>query len=230
MNGRATVAGPLIELVCVSREYEQARVVALDEVSLNIGQGEHLSIIGASGSGKSTLLHILGLLDRPSAGRYVFDGIDTAQLSTSAVCDLRAQGMGFVFQAFYLLSYKTVLENVLLATLYSMVPRGERVNRARQALERVGLADRADFFPPQLSGGERQRAAVARAIVASPRVLLADEPTGNLDTRNARDVLSIFDELHAGGLTLVVVTHDPAIAQRAERRVEIADGRLVELM
>ncbi|NTW40130.1 MAG: ABC transporter ATP-binding protein [Cellulomonadaceae bacterium] len=220
---------PLMELREVSRTYDAAGVRALDRVSLTIGEGEYVSVIGASGSGKSTLLHVLGLLDRPSEGDYLFDGISTGALSEAALSKLRGGRIGFVFQAFHLIPHRTVLENVLLATVYSGVPRRERRERALHALERVHMLKRADFLPIHLSGGERQRAAVARAVVASPRVLFADEPTGNLDTLNSVSVLDLFDDLHASGLTLVVVTHDAAVSARAQRRIAATDGHVVEM-
>ena len=220
---------PLIELREVSRAFGAAGVQALDRVSMRVDQGEHISIIGASGSGKSTLLQILGLLDRPSSGEYLLGGFSTSDLGESRLSELRGRKIGFVFQAFHLIPHRTVLENVLLATAYSGVPRSERRDRALRALERVHLLGRADFLPTQLSGGERQRTAVARAVVISPPLLLADEPTGNLDTVNSRSVLDIFDELHTEGLTLIVVTHNSEVSARAQRCVEIVDGRLAEL-
>ncbi|WP_425460904.1 ABC transporter ATP-binding protein [Klugiella xanthotipulae] len=184
--------------------------------------------MGPSGSGKSTRLNLLGLLDRPSGGDYLLDGIDTASLTEDERAHLRGSSIGFVFQSFHLLPARTVLDNVILATMYSGMPRGERERQARAALDRVNLSHRLDFVPGTLSGGERQRVAVARAVVTSPRLLLADEPTGNLDVTNSGEVMDLFDELHGEGLTLVVITHDDAVARRAEHQVRITDGTLVE--
>jgi putative ABC transport system ATP-binding protein len=204
-------------------------VHALHPSDLRVAAGDYLSIVGPSGSGKSTLLHLLGLLDRPTSGEYLLDGSPTSAATEAERSALRGGRIGFVFQQFHLLPHRSVLDNVLLATLYSGVPRAERRARALAALDRVHLGHRLDFLPTFLSGGERQRVAVARAVVSSPRVLLADEPTGNLDTHNSADVLDLFDELHADGLTLVVITHDLAVSARAQRRVRIADGRLTEM-
>ncbi|PZF80984.1 ABC transporter ATP-binding protein [Jiangella anatolica] len=200
------------------------RVEAVRDVDLSIGEGEYLSIIGPSGSGKSTLLHLLGLLDRPSHGTYLLDGVDVSTLSERRRTRVRGERIGFVFQAFHLLPHRTVLENVELAMLYQRTPRRQRTERARETLERVGLGHRLDFDPLTLSGGERQRVAIARALVARPSLLLADEPTGNLDSGNAASVLDLFDELHAEGLTLAVITHDDGVSARAQRRVRIVDG------
>ena len=229
----APVEGPapaVIELASLTRSFPgDPPVDALRSANLRIERGEYVSIIGPSGSGKSTLLHILGLLDRPTSGEYVLDGVPTGTAPEAERSALRGGRIGFVFQAFHLLPHRTVLDNVLLATLYSGVPRAERRDRALAALDRVHLSHRIDFLPTVLSGGERQRVAVARAVVASPRVLLADEPTGNLDTLNSAGVLDLFDELHRDGLTLVVITHDAAVSARAQRRVRIADGTLTEI-
>lgn len=223
-------AAPVIELRGVTRVFPGAPPVhALSETFLTVERGEYVSIIGPSGSGKSTLLHMLGLLDRPTDGDYYLDGLPTAALSETDRAALRGGRIGFVFQAFHLLPHRTVLDNVLLATLYSGVPRAERRERALAALDRVGLSHRLGFMPTVLSGGERQRVAVARAVVASPHVLLADEPTGNLDTVNTAGVLDLFDELHAEGLTLVVITHDDEVSRRAGRQVRIIDGNLTEV-
>lgn len=219
---------PVVELRQVSRVFP-GDVHALHPSDLVVGAGDYLSIVGPSGSGKSTLLHLLGLLDRPTAGEYLLDGEPTREMSEAGRSALRGGRIGFVFQQFHLLPHRTVLDNVLLATLYSGVPRAERRERALAALDRVHLGHRLGFLPTTLSGGERQRVAVARAVVAAPRVLLADEPTGNLDTENSAGVLDLFDELHGDGLTLVVITHDDVVSARAGRRVRITDGRLTEL-
>lgn len=201
-------------------------VEALKDVSLTIGNGEYVSIAGPSGSGKSTLLHVIGCLDRPTAGGYWLTDVDVVGLSDGKRAALRGQRIGFVFQAFHLLPYRSVLENVVTGLLYNRVPRRERRRRAREALEHVALMEREHFMPRLLSGGERQRVAIARALAAHPTLLLCDEPTGNLDTATTRSILDLFDRLVADGLTLVVVTHDPLVSDRATRRVNLIDGRL----
>ena len=221
---------PVVELVNVTRSFPgPPEVQALRAVNLRIEAGDYLSIVGPSGSGKSTMLNVLGLLDRPSVGEYHLDGQLTSLLSEDDRAAVRGGSIGFVFQAFHLLPHRSVLDNVLLATLYNGVPRAEREQRARDALDRVGLNHRVNFLPGTLSGGERQRVAVARAVVSSPRLLLADEPTGNLDATTSGEVMDLFEELHADGLTLVIITHDKAVAERAARRIRIADGQLSEL-
>ena len=202
-------------------------VHALRGVSLEIGPGEHVALMGPSGSGKSTLLHILGCLDRPSGGLYAFGGRDVGAWSEEERSRLRQREIGFVFQFFHLLPRLTALGNVELPMLFAGVESKERSERARKSLEAVGLAHRAGHRPDQLSGGERQRVAIARAVVMGPRVLLADEPTGNLDRHSAGEVMALLEALNAKGLTLVVVTHDPAIAARARRTVRLDDGRIV---
>lgn len=222
---------PVLELRALTRTFPgDPPVHALREANLVVERGQYVSIIGPSGSGKSTLLHLLGLLDRPTDGQYLLDGVPTGSLPEAERSALRGGRIGFVFQSFHLLAHRTVLENVMLATLYSGVPRRERRDRAIAAIERVGLGHRIGFSPPVLSGGERQRVAVARAVVAGPHVLLADEPTGNLDQATSAGVLDLFDELHADGLTLVVITHDPGVSARAQRRVRITDGVLTEVL
>jgi len=224
------VIPPVIDLRGLSRSFPgDPPVEALRRVDLTVQRGEYVSIVGPSGSGKSTLLHILGLLDRPTAGDFLLDGVSTATVSEHERARLRGGRIGFVFQAFHLLPHRSVLDNVLLATLYSGVPRAERRDRALAALDRVGLSHRLDFMPTVLSGGERQRVAVARAVISSPHVLLADEPTGNLDSVTSTGVLDLFEELHADGLTLVVITHDAAVSARAQRQVRISDGTLSEV-
>ena len=221
---------PVVELVDVTRSFPgPPEVQALKGVNLSIRHGDYLSIVGPSGSGKSTLLNVLGLLDRPTVGEYRLSGVHTGALDEEQRAGLRARTIGFVFQAFHLLPRRTVLDNVLLATLYSGVPRRERMHRAKAALERVGLGHRMGFLPTTLSGGERQRVAVARAVMASPQLILADEPTGNLDQRTSGEVMDLFEELNADGLSLVVITHDQQVAERADRSIRIADGRVVEL-
>jgi putative ABC transport system ATP-binding protein len=186
--------------------------------------------MGASGSGKSTLLHLLGLLDRPTAGTLLLDGVDVGELSDGGRTGLRGQRIGFVFQAFHLLPHRSVLENVMLAQVYNRTPRAGRADRARAALERVGLGHRVEFVPTKLSGGERQRVAIARAIVGSPALLLADEPTGNLDSVNTDAILDLLDDLHAEGLTIMVITHDAEVGARAQRTVHMRDGELTEMV
>lgn len=218
---------PVVELVDIHRSFPgPPEVLAVRGVNLRIGQGEYLSIVGPSGSGKSTLLHVLGLLDRPTSGTYLLDGVDVARMSEGERAGMRGGRIGFVFQAFHLLASRSVLDNVMLAMVYQRVARRERRLRAAEALQRVGLDHRIDFSPGQLSGGERQRVAVARALVGRPSLLLADEPTGNLDQSNAASVLDLFDDLHAGGITIAVITHDEQVSRRAERRVRITDGEL----
>ena len=219
----------VIELRGVSRSFpSDPPVEALRPTDLTITRGEYVAVMGASGSGKSTLLHLLGLLDRPTAGTYLLDGVDVGSLSDGRRTALRGQRLGFVFQAFHLLPHRTVLENVVLAQLYNRIPRNQRVERARRALERVGLGHRMAFSPTKLSGGERQRVAIARAIVAEPSVLLADEPTGNLDSVNTEAILELFDELHTSGLTVVLITHDHDVAGHTGRQLRMRDGELRE--
>jgi len=218
---------PVIELVGMGRTFPGPPAVeALKAADLELERGGYLSIVGPSGSGKSTMLHILGLLDSPTAGVYRLDGIDTGSLSDSQRTGLRGSRIGFVFQSFFLLPHRTVLENVTLAQIYNGIPRSERKRRAREELERVGLGHRIDFTPTTLSGGERQRVAIARALVSRPSLLLADEPTGNLDSKSSESILALFDELHRSGLTLAVITHDVEVSERAQRRVRITDGAL----
>lgn len=224
------MSAPVVELTDVTRSFPgPPEVQALRGVNLSVAPGDYVSIVGPSGSGKSTMLNILGLLDRPTVGEYRLAGILTGALDDDARSALRARGIGFVFQAFHLLPRRTVLENVTLSMLYNGAPRTEREARARTALERVGLAHRLSFLPSVLSGGERQRVAVARAVASRPALLLADEPTGNLDQATAAETLRLFEELHDDGLTVMVITHDDEVAGRASRRLRISDGRLEEL-
>ena len=204
-------------------------VHALKESSLTISRNEYVAIVGPSGSGKSTLLHLLGLLDSPTGGSYWLDGIDTADLDDVGRAGLRAEKLGFVFQSFHLLSHRTAVENVMLAEIHRSGGERDRRGRAIGALERVGLGHRLDAYPTTLSGGERQRVAVARALMGEPSLLLADEPTGNLDSKTSESILALFDELHAAGLTLAVITHDDHVSGRAQRRVRIHDGVLTAL-
>ena len=187
-----------------------------------------MAIVGPSGSGKSTLLNILGCLDHPTVGTYLIDGLDASRLSEGELTAVRARSIGFVFQSFHLLGHRTAIENVMLAELYAGGTRVGRHERALAALERVGMAQRRDFLPTKLSGGEQQRVAIARALLASPSLLLCDEPTGNLDSANTAALLLLFDALARQGLTLVVVTHDDEVAATARRVVRLADGRIVD--
>mgnify|MGYP002737456310 FL=1 len=221
---------PIIKLDDVTRIFPGPPAVnALRGVDLTVMPGEYVAIVGPSGSGKSTMLNTLGLLDRPSTGTYLFEGTDVAELSEDERAALRGGEIGFVFQSFHLLPTRTVLENVILSTAYAGVPRSQREARARAALDRVGMGHRVDFYPGTLSGGEKQRVAIARAVSTTPRLLLADEPTGNLDQTNSEGVMALFEELSSDGLTIVMITHDNAVAQSAHRRVSINDGRLTEL-
>jgi putative ABC transport system ATP-binding protein len=219
----------VIELVGVSRTYVVggSPVRALRDVQLNIAAGEYVSIMGPSGSGKSTLLNILGCLDRPSAGSYRLDGQETAQMSEAELSRLRRHQIGFIFQFFHLVPRLTAAANVELPMIFAGIPPEERRERVRGALETVGLTPRAGHRPDQLSGGEQQRVAIARAVVLSPTVLLADEPTGNLDSRSGGETVKLIERLNVKGLTLIVVTHDPRIGERARRRIQLSDGLVV---
>jgi putative ABC transport system ATP-binding protein len=219
--------GPLVRVEGAVKSYRRggAEVRALDGVDLEVRRGEWLAVTGPSGSGKSTLLHLLGLLDRPTAGRVLFDGRDVTGLSDAEASRLRGRSIGFVFQDFHLLPEESALRNVMLPLLYAGV-RGAR-ERAAAALDAVGLRERAAHRPGELSGGEQQRVAVARALVKEPLLVLADEPTGNLDTATGARILDLLGDLHARGITLVVVTHEAGVAERAGRRVAMRDGRPV---
>ena len=220
----------MIELSGVGKRYMMVEVpfMALTGVDLHIGRTEYVALIGPSGSGKSTLMNLLGCLDTPSEGRYVLNGRDTSEMDDNELARVRNQEIGFIFQSFHLLPRLTVLQNVMQPLVYRGTPRAERQERATRALTRVGLADRLGHRPNQLSGGQRQRVAVARALVGEPSILLADEPTGNLDSRTSADIMALFDELHAQGHTVVVVTHEPDIAAHCRRTVRVSDGRIVE--
>lgn len=219
---------PLLELEAVSRVYgEEVPVYALREVSLTIRAGDFMAIVGPSGSGKSTMLGLLGVLDLPSEGIIRVDGVNVGELDDTGRSRLRGQAVGFVFQQFHLIPHLTAQGNVETALLYRGLSRRERADRARAALERVGLGERTDHRPVQMSGGEQQRVALARAIVTDPLLVLADEPTGALDSKNAANVMEIFESLHSSERAIVMVTHDLAVADRAERRVSMLDGRIV---
>src|SRR5438045_9557633 len=219
----------LIQLEQVTKTYDAGEnaVQALRGVDVAIQEGEFVAIIGPSGSGKSTLMHILGCLDSPSEGKYWLDGQDVAEHTSRELARIRNQKIGFVFQTFNLLPRATVLKNVELPLLYAGMSGSERRERAMEALRRVGLANRAKHRPNELSGGQRQRVAIARALVNTPSLILADEPTGNLDTKTGSDIIAIFEELAANNQTIVLVTHDPAIAARTQRSIRIADGVIV---
>jgi len=219
----------VVRLADVSKSFPP-NVLALRGVDMDIRRGDFVSIMGPSGSGKSTLLNVVGLLDTPTVGRYELAGVDTAGLTDKARTRLRGRELGFVFQSFHLLPRRTVFENVLLGMSYSGILRGERAERAARALDRMGLTHRAGFYPPTLSGGERQRVALARAVASTPSVLLADEPTGNLDKATSGGVVDLLGELNTDGLTVVVVTHDSTVAQAARRRYTMDDGRLQEVV
>jgi len=220
----------LIQARALAKTYRlgQVDVAALRGVDVDVGAGEFIAITGPSGSGKSTLMHILGCLDTPTSGSYRLDGEDVSGLSGKRLAQVRNRKVGFVFQTFNLMPRLTVEENVALPLKYrGGVPRGERRTRALRLLERLGLASRVGHRPDELSGGERQRVAIARALVGEPAILMADEPTGNLDSQSGAEVLRTFAELHAAGHTIVLVTHDPTVAARAERVIQMSDGRVV---
>ena len=212
--------------VCKIYPLGSERVAALDHVSLHIAPREYAAIVGPSGSGKSTLMHILGCLDTPTSGRYLLEGQDVSAMSEKQLSQVRGEKIGFVFQGFQLLPRLTALENVALPLLLQGVSKTQRLARARQALEQVGLGARLAHKPSQLSGGQQQRVAVARALIHEPSVILADEPTGNLDQSATREVLCLLEALHRQGHTLVLITHDPAIARKAPRQIVVERGRL----
>jgi|TARA_B100001996_G_scaffold367358_1_gene338917 putative ABC transport system ATP-binding protein len=221
----------IAKLSNVSKLYGEGslEVKALDNLNLEVHQGDYLAVMGASGSGKSTAMNIIGCLDRPTFGKYELNGNSVEKLTDDALADLRNQELGFVFQQFHLLQDATALENVMLPLLYACIPLSERKELAEAALKRVGLTDRMNNRPNQLSGGQQQRVAIARAIINKPSLLLADEPTGALDSNTTEDVLNLFDDLHTQGITLVLVTHEDEVAVRAKRRALFKDGRIIKI-
>ena len=217
------------ELQGISKIYGSGdlEVKALDQLNLTVREGDYLAVMGASGSGKSTAMNILGCLDRPTCGTYRLNGVAVEQLDDDALADVRNNSLGFVFQQFHLLGHASAMENVMLPMIYAGVPKDERIERAQAALSRVGLAQRLENKPNQLSGGQQQRVAIARAIINRPSLLLADEPTGALDSSTTAEVLELFDELHQQGITLVMVTHEDDVAARAQRIAQFQDGRVL---
>lgn len=220
----------LIETKDIIKDYDMGKVKvrALNGINISIEKGEFVAIMGPSGSGKSTLMHIIGCLDSPTEGNYILDSLKVSQLHKSELAAIRNKEVGFVFQTFNLLPHLNVLKNVELPLMYAGMSSKARIKQAKEVLDSVGLSDRLKHKPSELSGGQRQRVAIARAIVNNPAILLADEPTGNLDTQAGSDILSIFKELHSKGHTIIIVTHDMAVANRANRIIKIIDGKIVD--
>ncbi|PMH89625.1 macrolide ABC transporter ATP-binding protein [Vibrio splendidus] len=228
-SGETMVNKFLVELSNIGKHYSNGdtEIRALDGVDLSIEKGEFLSILGPSGSGKSTLMNMLGCLDKPTEGEYQLDGKNVAALSANELAGIRNQKIGFVFQSFNLLEYASALDNVALPLVYSGIKAKERRKRAAVLLEQVGLGDRLDHKPNQLSGGQKQRVAIARALVNDPQIILADEPTGALDSKSGAEIEALFNQLHAEGRTLIIVTHDNSLAERTKRIVTIKDGKVL---
>ncbi len=229
-NQQEIIANPVAKLVGVSKHYGHGSLIvkALDNLNLEVLKGDYIAVMGASGSGKSTAMNILGCLDRPSFGSYQLNGLAIENLDDDALANLRNQELGFVFQQFHLLPEATALENVMLPMIYAGVPISLRIERAEEALVKVGLQERMKNRPNQLSGGQQQRVAIARAIINQPALLLADEPTGALDSKTTEDVLNLFDDLHKQGITLVLVTHEDHVATRAKKVISFRDGKVVQ--
>ncbi len=220
---------PIIEITHLSKIYrnDEVETIALDDISFNIDKGEFVAIMGPSGSGKSTLMHILGALDKPNSGTYILDGENVENLSEDELADIRNRKIGFVFQAFNLLPRTTALANVMLPMAYGGVEKEKREEIARKYLEMVGLGNRMDYTSNQLSGGQQQRVAIARSLVMNPSILLADEPTGNIASAQADEIMSIFQQLNEEGHTIVMITHEPDIAEHAKRIIHIKDGKII---
>ena len=228
MQSAAAPGSALITLRGVTKHYQMGgeTIAALNGIDLEIQKNEYLAFIGASGSGKSTMMNILGCLDTPSQGHYFLNGVDVAGMSEAELAQTRNREIGFIFQSFNLLTRATALQNVMQPLIYRGIRPAERERRARLALKRVGLENRVDHLPNQLSGGQRQRVAIARALCSEPSILLADEPTGNLDSHTTADIMALFDELHAEGQTLILVTHEPEIAAHCQRAIRLSDGKV----
>lgn len=220
----------MISLTKIVKRYMmgEEEIMALAGVDLTIERNEYVALIGPSGSGKSTLMNLLGCLDTPSEGSYILNGRDTSTMNDNELAKVRNQEIGFIFQSFHLLPRMSVLQNVMQPLVYRGIPAGERAKMAAQALNKVGLADRMTHRPNQLSGGQRQRVAIARALVGKPSILLADEPTGNLDSKTSAEIMALFDELHQQGQTVIVVTHEPDIAAHCHRTLRVSDGKIVQ--
>lgn len=220
----------ILELNGICKEYNQGKITvpALQNVNFSMEEGEYVAVMGPSGSGKTTLMNLIGCLDKPTRGEFFLDGQDISKCTENEMSDIRLKKIGFVFQSFHLLPRQTALQNVEMPLNYATIPRKERRERAFRALERVGLAERVDFRPNQLSGGQMQRVAIARAMVNNPKLLLADEPTGALDTKSGHQVMELFQRLNEEGVSVLMITHDPEIASFAKRTVTIRDGRLSE--
>jgi len=220
----------MISLTNIVKRYKmgEEEFSALDGVDLSIDRNEYVALIGPSGSGKSTLMNLLGCLDTPSEGKYVLNGRDTSTMNDNELAKVRNEEIGFIFQSFHLLPRMTVLQNVMQPLVYRGIPSAERAKMATKALDKVGLSHRMGHRPNQLSGGQRQRVAVARALVGNPSILLADEPTGNLDSKTSAEIMALFDELHEQGQTVIVVTHEPDIAAHCHRTLRVSDGKIVQ--